>query len=92
MFDLSMYPTPLQIECERLRKEVEIGKATVGRMMVEYGDLRDEKNKKIARLREALDTIARVSNDPAIVTCAKRALMPNAKVSGAGTASAGLPG
>ena len=32
MFDLSMYPTPLQIECERLRKEVEIGKATVGRI------------------------------------------------------------
>ena len=42
----------------------------------------DEKNKKIARLREALDTIARVSNDPAIVTCAKRALMPNAELRG----------
>lgn len=38
---------------------------------------RDTKDRQVARLYEALDTIARVSNDPAIVTCAKRALMPN---------------
>lgn len=39
----------------------------------------DEACRNISKLREALDTIARVSNDPAIVTCAKHALMPNVK-------------
>jgi hypothetical protein len=39
---------------------------------------RDEKDRQVAHLYEALDTIARVSNDPASVICAKRALSPEA--------------
>ena len=78
MFDLDMSPTPLQIECERLRQEVGTGKQMLGRMMAEYAALRDENE----RMREALDTVARVSNDPAIAACAKRALRPNVEFSG----------
>ena len=37
----------------------------------------DEACRNISALRESLETIARVSNDPAIVACAKHALMPN---------------
>jgi|688.fasta_scaffold03608_30 hypothetical protein len=35
----------------------------------------DEACRNISKLREALDTVSRVSNDPAIVACAKHALL-----------------
>ena len=41
-YDYDLSPTPLQLECERLRKEAEIGKQMLGRMMGEYAELRDQ--------------------------------------------------
>jgi hypothetical protein len=53
MDDLNMLPTPLQIECERLRKEAETGKEILGKMMAEYGVLRDE-NERLRKTAQFL--------------------------------------
>ena len=47
MNDLDLSPTPLQLECERLRKETEMAKEMLGRMMAEFAELQDKYNEAV---------------------------------------------